>query len=103
MVRDMVEEFAVSPGLREKEVEFLPAQISRACRQIYIEADPITWKTNKFSFADAEDFKHFMHERTIAPKVRISTLRFDIDWTYGARESLDWETHVCQLRVIGSL
>lgn len=101
--QDMVEEFAESPELREGELEFLPTQLLRACRQIYTEANPIMWSTNTFSFADAEDFKHFMHDRTSGQKATISKMRFDINWTHGARPSWEWENHACQLGLIRPL
>lgn len=61
--------------------------VLRSCSSIYMEASPVLWTTNTFSFADAETFNQFMMIRPIEQKHSIKNLRLSMDSPYYTRSS----------------
>lgn len=75
-------------------------RVLRVCRQIYVEAHPILWSTNTFSFTKATAFRRFIMTRK-APAIRLLRhLRLEMDLTTPRRH--DWD-RVLSLRQIKSL
>ena len=49
--------------------------ILRTSRQIYVEANPVFWSTNKFMFAEPTAFKKWMRDRTTHEKRLIGSIQ----------------------------
>ena len=67
--------------LHERKVKRRPhLHLLRVCRQIYIEACPIIWTTNTFSFHEALTLKAFFDNRKVAQKKLLRNLHLRLEW-----------------------
>lgn len=64
-----------SDHLQDFRYETPQLQILRVCRQAYLEANPVLWSTNTFSFEDAFTFRYFTENRKSVQKALLCNLR----------------------------
>jgi len=62
----------------DQQLEVLRLNILRTCRQLYVEANPLLWQTNTFSFDQGQDFKLFVQGRNTLPKRLLRKVRIDM-------------------------
>lgn len=80
---------------------YLPIQLQRVCHQIHDETSTILWSTNTFIFFEGVAFENFMQNRTLAQRMLIQTLGFDIQWA-SPQIWKAWDDAVCNLPLVNS-
>jgi hypothetical protein len=65
--------------------DHLPLQLLRVCRQIYIEANPILWGTNTWSFTNSRPFYKFLVARNAIQRRVLGKLHLDLEPRYAWR------------------
>jgi hypothetical protein len=68
----------------------VPLQILRVCRQTYVEANPVLWSTNTFSFTSALAFGKFMYMTNALQRRLLKSIHIDLDFDYSANLPCHW-------------
>jgi len=82
------------------ELEKLDLRALRACRQIYVEANPVLWTTNTFAFDCGYDFTLFAANRNTLQRQLWRSLRVNIDIDHFASD--EWN-RAFSMKVMRSL
>jgi hypothetical protein len=68
----------------------LPLQILRVCHQTYVEANPVLWSTNTFSFNSAIAFGKFMYKANALQRRLLRKIHVDLDCRYSTELAYYW-------------
>ena len=77
--------------IRDREIQRRPQlHLLRVCRQTYIEACPIMWITNTFSFDKAGTLESFFNNRKVTQKQLLKRLHLRMEWWEEEAKMVGW-------------